>query len=53
MCIRDSSLIAAREAARLRPVRALPVEPPAIYPEHELSYLANVLSSHAVSYTHL
>ena len=44
------SLIAAREAARLRPVRALPVEPPAIYPEHELSYLANVLNSHARSF---
>jgi collagenase-like PrtC family protease len=40
-------LIAAREAARPRLSRALPVEPPAEYPEHELSYLANVLNSPA------
>jgi collagenase-like PrtC family protease len=40
-------LIAAREAARPRPARALPVEPPAIYSERELSYLANVLNSEA------
>lgn len=40
-------LIAAREAARPRLMRAVPVEPPAIYPERELSYLANVLNSRA------
>jgi collagenase-like PrtC family protease len=40
-------LIAAREAARPRLSRAQPVEPPAVYPEHELSYLANVLNSPA------
>jgi collagenase-like PrtC family protease len=40
-------LIAAREAARPRLSRAQPVEPPALYPEHELSYLANVLNSPA------
>jgi collagenase-like PrtC family protease len=40
-------LIAAREAARPRLSRAQPVEPPAEYPEHELSYLANVLNSPA------
>ena len=41
------SLIAARAAARPRLARALPVEPPAVYPERELSYLANVLNSPA------
>jgi len=41
------SLIAARAAARPRVPRALPVEPPAVYPERELSYLANVLNSQA------
>jgi putative protease len=40
-------LIAAREAARPRAARAAPAEPPASYPEHELSYLANVLNSQA------
>ena len=40
-------LIAAREAARPRPARTAPVEPPAVYPERELSYLANVLNSRA------
>jgi putative protease len=43
-------LIAAREAARPRPRRAPPLEPPAIYPERELSYLANVLNSRARSF---
>ncbi|MCM2287669.1 MAG: U32 family peptidase [Sulfuritalea sp.] len=38
-------LIAAREAARPRLMRAAPLDPPAIYPERELSYLANVLNS--------
>ncbi|NJD34660.1 MAG: U32 family peptidase [Betaproteobacteria bacterium] len=42
-----NKLIAAREAARPRPQRTQPVEPPAIYPERELSYLANVLNSPA------
>ena len=41
------NLIAAREAARPRPARARPLAPPAIYPERELSYLANVLNSQA------
>jgi putative protease len=40
-------LVAAREAARPRPRRTLPLDPPAIYPERELSYLANVLNSKA------
>jgi putative protease len=40
-------LVAAREAARPRPHLTPPVEPPAIYPERELSYLANVLNSKA------
>ncbi len=40
-------LIAARNAARPRLPRALPVEPPVAYPERELSYLANVLNSRA------
>ncbi|MDP2133170.1 MAG: U32 family peptidase [Sulfuritalea sp.] len=40
-------LVAARETARPRPARAQPIEPPAIYPERELSYLANVLNSRA------
>jgi putative protease len=41
------ALIAARAAARPRLSRAAPVAPPAIYPERELSYLANVLNSRA------
>jgi len=40
-------LAAARAAARPRLPRALPVEPPAPYPERELTYLANVLNSRA------
>jgi len=40
-------LVATREAARPRLLRALPVEPPVACPERELSYLANVLNSHA------
>ena len=40
-------LVAARAAARPPLPRALPVEPPAPYPERELSYLANVLNSRA------
>ncbi len=37
-----AALEAAREAARVRPPRARPVEPPAPYPDDTLSYLANV-----------
>jgi putative protease len=43
--------VATLEAARLgayeRPLRASPVEPPAIYPEDTLSYLANVYNDKA------
>jgi collagenase-like PrtC family protease len=42
-----ASLVAAREAARPRPRHTAPLEPPAIYPERELSYLANVLNNRA------
>ncbi len=41
------ALSTAREAARPRPPRSLPVAPPAPYPERELSYLGNVLNSRA------
>lgn len=41
--------VAALEAARLlahqRPARAVPVEPPAVYPESALTYLGNVYNS--------
>ena len=47
-----AKLVAAREAARPRPARAVPVEPPALYPERELSYLANVLNSKARAFYH-
>ena len=40
-------LVAARAAARPRLPRALPIDPPAPYPERELTYLANVLNSRA------
>jgi putative protease len=40
-------LIAARAAARPRLPRKPPAEPPATYPERELSYLANVLNNRA------
>ncbi len=40
-------LVAAREAARPRLPRAMPVEPPAVYPEQELSYLGNVFNAQA------
>ncbi|VXB74420.1 U32 family peptidase [Massilia sp. 9I] len=43
--------VAAHEAARLaawdRPERKAPVEPPAVYPEEHLSYLANVYNEKA------
>ena len=48
--------IAAQEAARLaawqRPERATPVEPPAPYPETQLSYLANVYNEKARAFYH-
>ncbi len=42
-----TALEAARAAAYQRPPRAQPVEPPAIYPEDTLSYLANVYNHKA------
>jgi putative protease len=36
-----------RKLGYLRPPRRLPAEPPAIYPEDTLSYLANVYNKHA------
>ena len=42
-----AALVAARAAAYARPQRVAPVEPPAAYPENELSYLGNVLNSAA------
>ncbi len=48
--------IAAQEAARLaawqRPERAQPVEPPAAYPDTQLSYLANVYNKKARAFYH-
>ncbi|KFI07656.1 U32 family peptidase [Massilia sp. BSC265] len=48
--------IAAHEAARLasweRPPRKAPSEPPAIYPEQQLSYLANVYNEKARAFYH-
>ena len=48
--------IAAQEAARLaawqRPERAQPVEPPAPYPDTQLSYLANVYNDKARAFYH-
>jgi len=41
------ALEAARLAAYERPPRAVPVEPPVVYPEDSLSYLANVYNSAA------
>jgi putative protease len=40
-------LDAARAKQYQRPPRAVPVEPPATYPEHELSYLGNVFNRKA------
>jgi collagenase-like PrtC family protease len=40
-------LIAERERQRPRLPRATPAEPPALYPESELSYLGNVFNHHA------
>jgi putative protease len=37
----------ARDRAYVRPARAAPVEPPALYPEDSLSYLANVYNHKA------
>ncbi len=42
-----AALEAARAAAYQHPPRAMPVEPPAIYPEDTLSYLANVFNHKA------
>ena len=42
-----SALVAARAARHARPPRVAPVEPPAAYPENELSYLGNVLNREA------
>jgi len=42
-----AALEAERAAAYQRPSRAMPVEPPAIYPEDTLSYLANVYNHKA------
>jgi putative protease len=42
-----AALEAARLAAYIRPPRAAPVEPPAPFPEAELSYLGNVLNAKA------
>lgn len=42
-----AALEAARAVAYQRPPRAMPVEPPAIYPEDTLSYLANVYNHKA------
>jgi putative protease len=42
-----AALEAARAAAYQRPPRAMPAEPPAIYPEDTLSYLANVYNHKA------
>ena len=48
--------IAAHEAARLaawqRPERKAPVQPPALYPEQQLSYLANVYNEKARAFYH-
>lgn len=48
--------VAAHEAARLaawdRPQRKAPAEPPAIYPEQQLSYLANVYNEKARAFYH-
>jgi 23S rRNA 5-hydroxycytidine C2501 synthase len=41
------ALLAARATARRRPSRVPAVEPPALYPEQELSYLGNVFNQHA------
>jgi len=48
--------VAAHEAARLagweRPERKAPSEPPAVYPEQQLSYLANVYNEKARAFYH-
>jgi len=48
--------VAAHEAARLsaweRPARKAPSEPPAVYPEQQLSYLANVYNEKARTFYH-
>jgi putative protease len=42
-----AALEAERATAYVRPARAQPVEPPAVYPEDTLSYLANVYNHKA------
>ena len=42
-----AALVEAREARRPRLSRAAPVEPPAAYPEKELTYLGNVFNGRA------
>lgn len=42
-----AALVEARAAGRPRPSRAAPVEPPAAYPEKELTYLGNVFNARA------
>ena len=48
--------VAAHEAARLasweRPPRKVPSEPPAVYPDQQLSYLANVYNEKARAFYH-
>jgi 23S rRNA 5-hydroxycytidine C2501 synthase len=45
-----AALAIAREVAYQRPPRAVPVQPPAPYPEDSLSYLANVLNHKAADF---
>ncbi|MDO9466030.1 MAG: U32 family peptidase [Thiobacillus sp.] len=45
-----AALEAARAAAYVRPERAMPVEPAAVYPEDTLSYLANVYNHKACDF---
>ena len=43
----SADLVTARELQRPRLLRALPVEPPAPYPEKDMTYLGNVFNAHA------
>jgi putative protease len=45
-----AALVQARETARPRLPRAKPVEPPALYPDDSLSYLANVYNQQAAQF---
>ena len=42
-----AALTQARQSAYVRPARAVPLSPPAVYPEDSLSYLANVFNQKA------